>query len=116
VDRCDLDAPRPMNITGIAVPNTDIYRSTSVGAEGCRSLFFWQLEDETYTVFVLSDTDENLVYRFSFLAVLIPSDWGSSEIREYIIDTVKPIANNETPTNTTVIVTGVNGMTEFVTQ
>jgi hypothetical protein len=65
---------------------------------------------------VLSDTDENLVYRFSFLAVLIPSDWGSSEIREYIIDTVKPIANNETPTNTTVIVTGVNGMTEFVTQ
>ena len=109
VDRCELTQPREMSITGIYISETGSFRSTSVGAEGCATIIFWQLPDGTYQLFGLVGTDENLEYKFVYSAYLIPSDWDGAEIGEFVMDEI--VANARVGTKIEVV--GIDGMSDF---
>jgi|GEM_PF-1752097 len=111
VDRCDFTEPRQMNITGIYVPASRSFRSTSVGALGCRTIILWQLPNGDYQLFLLNDTDENLLYRFVFTAALIPSNSSNTDLRDYIMDEVIP--NADLAAGTDIEVEGIDGMSDF---
>lgn len=111
VDRCDLSEPREMDITGIYVPETRSFRSTSVGAEGCMTVIFWQLPSGDYQLFGLNGTDENLEYRFVYDAYLLPSDWDGNEIAEFVMDEI--VATASVARGTEIEVVGVDGMSTF---
>lgn len=115
-DRCDFTEPRPMTITGIYIAEAEAFRSTSVGALNCTSVFFWQLPDGTNTVFLLEGTDENLLYKYAFVSVIVPSGMSNSELRDFVTAEIVPVANDELPANTEVTVEGITGMTSFTTR
>lgn len=109
VDRCELDQPREMSVTGIYNSANASFRSTSVGAEGCATIIYWQLPDGTHQLFGLNGTDENLEYKFVYAAYLIPSDWDSAEIGEFVMDEIVASAR----VGTEIEVVGIDGLSNF---
>lgn len=114
VNRCELEEPREMPLSPIYNSTSRTFRSTSIGAENCRSLIFWQLPDNSYQLFQFTGTDENLEFKFVFASYLIPSDWTSDELRQWVLDEIVPLAG--LPPGTTVNVAGIQGMTTFTTR
>lgn len=110
VDRCDITQPRDMNITGIFVSDGGFFRSTSVGALGCRTLILWQLPDGSAELLMFTGARERLEYAAVYSAVLLPSSWNATQVTTYVTQTV--LATADLPAGTTVTNNGVPGMPE----
>jgi hypothetical protein len=107
-DRCALDEPRRQNITGIFNTSTLSFRSVSVGAIGCRSIFIWQSdEDPAIEVQMITGTDENLSYSSIWGAWLMPSSWSDETVKQFTMEQVAAIGF---PTGNTMDISGVPGL------
>jgi len=113
VDRCNLTTPRVQNVTGIFVTDEGYFRSTSVGAIGCRSLFLWQLPDGTWQILLFTNARERLEYTAIVTAVLLPSSWTQTQINSYVVGTV--LRNADLPDGTEIDNEGLTGMPATIT-